>query len=90
MQVAKVLDTYRVAINRGAAQGITHGAVLHIAEDIIDPETGGVLGTAPDLLVRVTDVHERYCVAETFNTARFGNHLQHVNIGDHVSQVTHP
>lgn len=67
MKVAKVIDCYTVAINAGEADGIENGAILEILSDpVIDPEDGAILGLHAKLRVKVTEVFERYCIAETY------------------------
>ena len=70
--VARVEDEHTLIINRGSEHHVTEGMVFGVlAEDgdqIIDPETGDVIGELPSvkLRVRVTEVHPRYSRAATF------------------------
>lgn len=66
-QVAKVLDRYSLALNRGGEDGIMAGDIFTIgSKDVIDPETGENLGRYGKLRVKVTDVYPKFCVAETY------------------------
>lgn len=70
--VARIEDKYTLIINRGAEHGVTEGMEFAVMADegdqIIDPETGDVIGELPadKLRVRVCDVHEKWSRAETF------------------------
>lgn len=87
MSVARVLDAHTVVVTGGTDIGVTAGEVLQIREDIIDPETGEKIGVYPDLKVRVTDVHPRFCVAETFCQPQGRNDVTiTINIGDAVQR----
>lgn len=88
MQVARVLDRYTVAVNGGAEAGIAVGDELRIAENIVDPETGEVIGVYPDMRVRVTEVFPRFCVAQTFRITVGDDAVVTVNIGDSVEAAT--
>lgn len=78
--VAKILSAREIIINRGAEDGVAGGmkfAVLDPAEDeVIDPETGEVLGVIhrPRLRVIVHRVEPRLAFARTFDARR-------VNVG---------
>jgi hypothetical protein len=70
-QVAEILDEYSLAINRGENDGVEVGmifSVMGLGGDIIDPEKKTSLGPKPveKLRVKVTDVFEKYSVAETY------------------------
>lgn len=75
-QVARILNTRELVINRGTTHGVERGmrfAVLDPkAEDIVDPETGEVLGTLsrPKVRVAVVQVEERMSVARTYERTR--------------------
>lgn len=86
MAVARVLDSHTVVVTGGAAAGITVGDELRICEDIIDPQTGDKIGTYPDLPVRVTEVHSKFCVAETFRRVKGRSATVTINIGDSVQR----
>lgn len=79
-QVARVLNTRELAINRGSVHGVEEGmkfAVLDTAaEGIEDPETGEVLGSVYRAKVRVQVVvaKERLAIARTYATRQ-------VNVG---------
>lgn len=71
-QVARVLNTRELAINRGSVHGVEEGmkfAVLDTtAEGIADPETGKILGSVyrAKVRVQVVLVKERLAIARTF------------------------
>ena len=73
-QVARVLNTRELAINRGSVHGVDEGmrfAVLDTtAEGIQDPETGEELGSVYRTKVRVevVIVKERLAIARTYAT----------------------
>lgn len=75
-QVARVLNTRELAINRGSLHGVYEGmkfAVLDTtAEGIEDPETGEVLGSVFRTKVRVKAVivKERLTIARTYVAQR--------------------
>jgi hypothetical protein len=79
-QVARVLNTRELAINRGSTHGVKVGmkfAVLDTAaEGIEDPETGENLGSVyrTKVRVKVVVVKERLAIARTYVTTR-------VNVG---------
>lgn len=84
-QVAKVLDRYSLVLNRGGNHGIMAGDIFTIGSgDIIDPETGETLGQYGKLRVKVTDVHPKFCVAETYRILMPDDRESQVviNIGD--------
>ena len=86
-QVAKVLTTRELVINRGYADGVDVGmrfAVLDPrADNIKDPETGDVLGSVsrPKVNVEVTRVEERLSLAATYRKRR-------VNVGGQGAGLT--
>lgn len=81
MKVAKIIDRYTVAIATYDTT-VKPGAILGIAEDdIIDPENGENLGGHTKLRVKVTEVHERYCIAETYRLTAERQKVT-INIGD--------
>ena len=73
-RVAQVLNERELVINRGVAHGIVRGMTFEVlAEEpirIIDPEDHAEIGVVdrPKVSVRVTDVHERFAICETFET----------------------
>lgn len=79
-KVARVLNEREIAINKGAADGVTIGMYFDIMEvhneDIIDPETGEMLGPIERSKVRlkVTHVQEKLSVATTYQS-------EEVNLG---------
>lgn len=87
MKVAAVVDHHTVAINRGAEAGLRGGDILCVASDVVDPETGHVIGSYPNLRVKVTEVYPRFCVAETYRLAHGDDRIVTVNIGDDVERT---
>ena len=79
-KVARVLNSREVALNLGARDGVKLGMVFSILGDdgseIIDPDTGEVLGSIdrPKVRVKVKALKDRISVAETFVSRR-------VNVG---------
>ena len=79
-KVAQVLNDREIAINLGFAKGVTVGMHFDVVnvngENIIDPDTGEVLGSVniPKVRVRVTQTQEKLSVATTYRTEK-------VNIG---------
>jgi hypothetical protein len=70
-KVAEILDRYTLAINRGVDDGVEIGmifAVIGAGGEIIDPDTDKPLGPRPveKLRVKVTDVYEKFSVAQTY------------------------
>lgn len=71
-KVARVLNSREVALNRGARDGVKLGMVFSIlgeaGSEIIDPDTGEVLGSVdrPKVRVKVKVLKDRIAVAETF------------------------
>ncbi|OBK75016.1 rod shape-determining protein MreC [Mycobacterium sp. 1274761.0] len=70
--VARVEDQYTLIINRGSDHGVEEAMEFAVLNDqgdqIIDPETGDVIGEEPSekLRVRVYEVHPKYSRAATF------------------------
>ncbi|WPH57697.1 hypothetical protein [Mycobacterium phage WXIN] len=84
-KVAALLDSYTVAVNRGRGSGVGVGTILCIgSRSIIDPETGADLGPYEKLRVNVTEVHERFCVAETYRLTWTKESQVEVSVGDPV------
>lgn len=74
-KVAGVEDEFTILINRGERDGVQLGTVFTVQPSeggipVTDPDTGEVIGYRPKetLDVRVREVYEKYCVAETFRT----------------------
>src|SRR5882757_10996054 len=70
--VARVEDQYTLIINRGSEHGVIDGMEFAVMADegdeIVDPETGDVIGELPSekLRIRVSEVHEKWSRAQTF------------------------
>jgi hypothetical protein len=79
-QVAKVLNSRELAINRGVEHGVAVEMLFDVlqsgGEDIEDPETGEVLGSVerPKVRVKIVEVYAKLSVASTYQTSE-------VNIG---------
>lgn len=77
-QVARVLNTREIVINRGSARNVERGMIFAVLDvsgaDITDPETGEVLGSVErtKVLVKVIEVNEKFCVAKTFTYRTVG------------------
>jgi hypothetical protein len=75
-QVAEVLNSRDLVINRGEEKGVEEGMVFEIlapqGQDIRDPETDEVLGSVgrPKVVVRVVEVEPKLAVARTFKSRR--------------------
>jgi len=71
-KVARILNTREVVINRGTKDGVRRGMTFAILDpnmsDVVDPETGEVLGTIerPKVHVRAVEVEEKLTVAKTY------------------------
>jgi len=71
-QVARILSERELVVNRGTNDGVTLGMKLAVLNpngaDITDPVSGESLGSIDlaKVVVKVTQVHERVCVAATF------------------------
>ncbi|MBC9719517.1 hypothetical protein H9Y04_44165 [Streptomyces sp. TRM66268-LWL] len=71
-RIIKIVNEREVLINLGAADGVRKGMVFSVRspepDDVHDPETGELLGTfsPPKTYVKVTEVHDRFCVAATY------------------------
>ncbi|WP_144419577.1 hypothetical protein [Rhodococcus sp. ARP2] len=73
--MAGVEDEYTILINKGTRDGVKLGTLFTVessanGKPVEDPDTGEVIGYRPSetLDVRVREVYEKYCVAETFRT----------------------
>ncbi|MGE4267052.1 MAG: hypothetical protein AB7F25_06425 [Deferribacterales bacterium] len=79
-KVARILNSREIAIAAGSQQGIEVGMLFDVLdqndEDIVDPDTGNILGSLerPKVRVKITQVQERLSVASTYKKKR-------VNIG---------
>lgn len=74
-QIATILNPRELVINRGGADGVELGMyfrVLEPARAITDPTTSEDLGVIQreKVRVKVSDVHERFCIARTYVTYR--------------------
>ena len=83
-KVAKVLNKREVALNVGKKHRVDVGMQFDVlasaADEIIDPDTGEVIGALnrPKVRVEVTVVGQRFAVASTFRTIE-------VNVGGSIS-----
>lgn len=94
MKVAKVIDNHAVAITRSdgrSLQILSIGDILciHGSDSVVtDPDTGEKLGNLPMLRVKVTEVYDRFVIAETYQLTHSltydNNQTVTVNIGDEV------
>ena len=79
-KVAQVLNNREIAINLGAAKGVTIGMYFDVVDangqNIKDPDTGEVLGSIerPKVRVKITRVQEKLSVATTYRSKK-------VNVG---------
>jgi hypothetical protein len=75
-QVAQILNTRELVINRGSEHGVKEGMVFAVLSrrgvGITDPETGASLGDVPlvKVAVRATRVFPQMTVARTFRQYR--------------------
>jgi hypothetical protein len=72
-KVAKIVDPYTIVINKGSEDGVEEDmrfVIYEQGDEIIDPETRGSLGKFEYVKakVKVTYIHEKYSVAETYET----------------------
>lgn len=71
-KVARILNSRELVINVGSEHGVIVGMYFDVldpkGENIIDPDSGEVLGSIdrPKVRVLVTTVKERLCVASTY------------------------
>lgn len=88
-KIVKILDEYTVIVNAGESAGIKTGDEFQILDekgsDVLDPDTGEVLGSL-DLIkatVLVTEVQERmsFCSSPTYTTMQpdFFNTFQKIS-----------
>jgi hypothetical protein len=79
-KVARVLNSRELALNIGSQNGVRKGMLFDVidpkGEDIVDPDTGGILGSLerPKVRVKVISVQDKLSVASTYKKER-------VNIG---------
>lgn len=67
MKVAKIIDKYTLAITKKGGEWVSTGDILCIgSQRIIDPETGQFIGAVPTLRVKVTEIHDKFVIAETY------------------------
>jgi len=75
-QVAQVLNSRELVINRGSEHGVTEGMTFEViapeSENILDPTTNDILGSVdrPKVVVRVVQVEPKLAVARTFRSRR--------------------
>lgn len=71
-KVARILNSRELVLNVGSAKGVIAGMYFDIldikGEDILDPDSGELLGSIerPKVRVQVTSVEERLSVASTY------------------------
>lgn len=71
-KVAKILNSRELVINIGSKQGVALGMIFEVldpkGENIVDPDTGEVLGSVdrPKVKVKITRVLEKISVANTY------------------------
>lgn len=79
-KVARVLNSRELALNIGSEHGVREGMLFDVidpkGEDIVDPETGDIIGSLERAKVRVKviSVQNRLSVASTYKKER-------VNVG---------
>jgi hypothetical protein len=79
-KVARILNNRELVINRGRQHGVLEGMRFEVldpkGEDVLDPDTGEILGSAqrPKVRVRAVQVEDRLTVARTYESWR-------VNVG---------
>lgn len=87
MKVAKIIDKYRLAISTPDYKPL-HGEILLIGQEKVhDPDTGAFLGSLEVLRAKVSEVHPKFVVAETYrliSPIEVGNPAVVINIGDEV------
>jgi hypothetical protein len=79
-KVARVLNSRELALNIGSQHGVREGMLFDVidpkGEDIVDPDTGDIIGSLerPKVRVKVISVQDKLSVASTYKKER-------VNIG---------
>jgi hypothetical protein len=79
-KVARVLNSRELALNIGSEHGVREGMLFDVidpkGEDIVDPDTGGIIGSLerPKVRVKVISVQNKLSVASTYKKER-------VNVG---------
>jgi hypothetical protein len=74
--VAQILNSRELVINRGTDHGVVTGMYFEVlapeGEDVLDPDTGEVLGSVdrPKVAVRIVQVQPKLAVARTFRGRR--------------------
>lgn len=85
MKVAKVIDHYTVAITKTDSPFLFAGDILCIGDErIFDPDTGEFLGRVETLRVKVTQIFEKFVIAETYRvipTRDVGKATVRVDVG---------
>lgn len=85
--VARILNSTQIVINRGSKEGVEIGMVFEVldknATEIMDPETGELLGSIdrPKVEVKIVTIEEKLSIAETYKTRR-------INRGGNGSSLT--
>lgn len=75
-KVARILNARELALNVGARDGVEVGMIFQVldpaGEDIVDPDTGALLGSIfrPKLKVKVTRSEEALSLASTYRASR--------------------
>jgi hypothetical protein len=75
-KVARILNRRQLVVNRGSKDGIVVGMQLAVLNrkglDVQDPDTRETMGSVelPKVQVKVVQVQENMCVAQTFRTFR--------------------
>lgn len=86
-QVAKILNTRELVINKGNMDGVEIGMIFQVldpkGEEIRDPSTNELLGSIerPKIEVKITDVQERLSIASTYRK-------KEINIGGSGPDLT--
>lgn len=71
-KVARVLNSRELALNLGSDHGVHEGMLFDVldpkGENIVDPDTGAILGSLerPKVRVKVISVQDKLSVASTF------------------------
>lgn len=79
-KVARVLNSRELALNIGSEHGVREGMLFDVidpkGEDIVDPDTGDIIGSLerPKVRVKVISVQNKLSVASTYKKER-------VNVG---------